>query len=129
GEDDSMPLPSGLHAQAMTPATKDTKTKPRRAQRGQRRNQTITRGPVGRAVPKGAVTLVTLTRFLVRKTKFSALVSRSSRRFFVLNVFFVIFVASLAAQEPTDSALETASSGRTVRVQLGANSDRRIVDL
>ena len=53
--------------------------------------------------PKDAVTLVTLTRFLVTKTDFSALVSRGSRRFsgfsFVTFVFFVasvfvIFVAS-----------------------------------
>ena len=51
-------------------------------------------------------------------------------------VFFVVFVvdrfpaslASVRGQDPTDAALEVASSGRTVRVQLGAG-DRRIVDL
>src|SRR5712691_3145679 len=66
--------------------------------------------------------------------------ARSSRRAFVLNVFFVIFVVFVVdrlpawvppvrAQEPTDAALEIASSGRTVRIQLGATGDRRIVDL
>ena len=40
---------------------------------------------------------------------------------------FPVFVASVAAQEPSD-ALEIASAGRTVRVQR-SNGDRRIVDL
>src|SRR5436189_211006 len=38
-------------------------------------------------------------------------------------------VAAVAAQDPTDAALESASSGRTVGVQLGAGGNRRIVDL
>src|SRR2546430_11505375 len=50
-----------------------------RTQRGQRPQPNMTRvAPLAALCPKDAVTPVTLTRFVVKKTKFSALVSQSA---------------------------------------------------